>query len=497
MPLCSGAGVKNSVSENAAKNKVDENGFSGHPLRRGSHYPFGESNTVSKQIESMTMKPSETAVAIRAMIPTQVSLFLWGPPGISKSQVSSQVATSLGIAFIDVRLSQMDPTDLRGIPFPVIINGEHGVRWSPPLVLPRDLNLIETRETNYAETIVFEFSGLNPEGSNGIRYITDPKFDVRCVGGKGEARIVSKSATRVEVGIYDGETLVPGAVRFHVTGKARAIIALEEFNSAPPSVQAAAYQLVLDRRLGEYVVPEGAYLMGMGNRDTDKGVTFKMPTPIMNRFDHIEMVTNFDDWQAWALDRGIHAQVVGYLSAFKESLFRFDAGTAARGFPTPRSWEFVSKILQANEFLSEQIAIGLVTGAIGDAEGAKFMAFRKIAHELPRAEEILNGTLVTMKKKVEVQLAYALTTTLCYELRERAEKIKRLGEGWRKSPEFKKWLSESNNFLMFIMENFSPEICVMGARAAIAIHKLPFDTKAMSHFDTFANRFKDLIVPSS
>ena len=247
--------------------------------------------------------------------------------------------------------------------------------------------------------------------------------------------------------------------------------------------------------MGEYEVPDDVFIVALGNRDTDKGVTFKMPTPIMNRFIHIEMRSDFDDWQTWALTNRIHPEVVGYLTAFKECLFQFEPGTAARGFPTPRSWHFVSDILGTGSYMSEQISLGLITGAVGDAEGAKFMAFRKIAHELPRAEEILEGRLLKMPKKVEVQLAYALTTTLCYELKERADNIKRKGgDNWKNSAERKAWLTQADNFLMFMMENFQPEICVMGARAAISIHRLPFETTKMKNFDVFAGRFKDLIV---
>ena len=69
---------------------------------------------------------------------------------------------------------------------------------------------------------------------------------------------------------------------------AKAIVLLDELNTAAPSIQAAAYQLVLDRKLGDYRLPEACVVMAAGNRDTDKGATFKMPTPLMNRFVHIE-----------------------------------------------------------------------------------------------------------------------------------------------------------------------------------------------------------------
>ena len=444
------------------------------------------STAKKSKIEVLTLKPSDTAVAIKTMNNTCRSLFIWGPPGISKSAIARQVADSLDQPFIDVRLSQMDPTDLRGIPYPVKEFGVHGVRWSAPMILPRDLEF-NVAESVEAEETLIRFS--NP-------YNVKPEISVKSLTEGLTAEIVSQETDQFYVVLRDNKGKpAAGRIRWIVSGKIKAILALEEFNSAPPSVQAAAYQLVLDRALGEYKVPDGVQIIAMGNRDTDKGVTFKMPTPIMNRFVHIEMAPDFEDWQHWALSQRIHPEVVGFLSAFKDKLFRFDAAAASRGFPTPRSWHAVSDILVANDDMSEMVAMGLITGAVGDAEGLQFLAFRDIAAELPRTESILNGTLKQLEKRVEPALSYALTTTLCYELKERADNIRRKGgDKWHTTPERKEWLKQADNFLGFMLTNFQPEICIMGAKAAISVHKLPFDTQKMKHFDTFAGKFKELIM---
>jgi len=374
----------------------------------------------------------------------------------------------------------------------------NGVRWSAPLVLPRDLDLRGTYTLTEADTFRIAFPNLNPQGSNGIHYIQKIDVAATSLTPGAEARVVSQSLTDVEVALFDASgAMVPGKVKVAITGKARVLIAFEEFNSAPPSVVAASYQIILDRRLGEYVVPEGCYMAAMGNRDTDKGVTFKMPTPVMNRFVHIEMEPNFDDWQMWALGALIHPDVVGYLSAFKDQLFQFDAGTAARGFPTPRSWHFVSDILTHNEYLPIQVMMGLIIGAVGEGSGSQFIEFRKVAKDLPKPEAILSGVLKKLEKEIEVALAYALITTLCYELKARADDVKRKnGADWKSSADRQKWLKEADNFLAFLMENFDnrPEICVMGVRAAIQSHQLPFETTKMKNFDVFARKYKDLIV---
>ena len=146
-------------------------------------------------------------------------VMMWGPPGVGKSQMVAQVAEKHGVPVIDIRLSQMEPSDLRGIPFR---SGEH-VEWAVPAMLP-------------------------------------------------------------------------DAERHGVEG----ILFLDEITSAPPSVSAAAYQLILDRRLGEYRVPDGWAIFAAGNRQGDRGVTYSMPAPLANRFSHFEVDVNLDDWVAWA-----------------------------------------------------------------------------------------------------------------------------------------------------------------------------------------------------
>lgn len=445
------------------------------------------------------LRPSELPSAIRTMMDTGVSLFVWGPPGVSKSAVSQQVATALGIAFIDVRLSQMAPTDLRGIPYTTVVGGETGVRWSVPYVMPRDLDISVVVECMPMEETTVHFS--NPLGSNGIYYCTKPQVTVRSLTKGATAKIIEQGIDRAIVALVDDQTgeFVEGRLRFKVTGETKAILALEEFNSAAPSVMAAAYQLVLDKRLGEYVVPKGVYIMAMGNRETDRGVTFKMPTPVRNRYDHVAMVPYFPDWQVWAIGSRVHEQVIGFLSHFDNYLFQFDPSSDNNAFPTPRSWEFVSKILYSDTDMSENVERALICGAVGDAVGAQFWEFRKIADSMPDPEDILQGRLRKLENgrdhKTDISIAYALTTILCYRLKDRSDAIKKAHpQNWRSSAEYKEWVEQADNFLRFMLENFKVEVCVMGAKAAISIHKLPFDTAKQKYFDVFCNKFKDMII---
>lgn len=376
---------------------------------------------VASQADSLQLKPSEATIAIKHMILVNIDaarrgedrrgLFLWGPPGIGKSSLVRQVADELGMEVIDIRLTQMEPTDLRGIPVPVEENGETLVRWAPPAILPRDKD-------------------------------------------------------------------------------AKAIIILDELPNAAPSIQAGSYQLVLDGRLGEYVVPAGCIVMAAGNRETDKGSTFKMPTPLMNRFVHVEMKHDFDDWQSYALTKGFHTDVVGYLTAFKHELFVFNATSASRGFATPRSWEAVSAIIRGNPNLPEQVMLGLLCGAIGEGIAIKFLEYRKHTSQLPNASDILDGRVTELRgsENNQTSLMYALTTSMCYELRDRSEKM---NAGKMDEKTFNKSV---DMFLGYMLKNFKPELVIMGARTALSTFNIMFNPDGMKNWDPFAEQYQDLIL---
>ena len=119
----------------------------------------------------------------------------------------------------------------------------------------------------------------------------------------------------------------------------RWLINLEELPSAPPLVQAALYQLVLDRKVGEYKLPEGASLIACGNRESDRGVVHRMPTPLASRFVHLEIRVDAEDWLAWAAGNGIAAEAIFFIQMRPELLHSFDPQSREKAFCCPRTWE--------------------------------------------------------------------------------------------------------------------------------------------------------------
>ena len=361
---------------------------------------------MSQLTENLTVTSQQAKPAIKAAMKANRPSFLWGPPGVGKSELVEEITNELGGHMIDLRMAQMEPTDIRGIPF---FNKDLGVMdWAPPIELPTE-----------------ELASQYP-----------------CI-----------------------------------------VLFLDEMNSAPPAVQAAGYQLVLNGRVGKYVLPKNVHIIAAGNRDSDKGVTYRMPMPLANRFIHLEMRPDFASWQNWAIENQVHEDVVGYLSFAKQDLYDFDAKSSSRAFATPRTWTFVSQLLQEDEMEPETL-YNLVAGTVGEGLATKFVAHRKIASKMPNPSDILSGKVKDLDVK-EISAMYSLTISMCYELKSALETDK---------VDNKKFHEMCDNFFGYIMANFETELVVMGAKVALKTYKLPIEPSQLKNFDDFHKRYGNYIV---
>ena len=174
-----------------------------------------------------------------------------------------------------------------------------------------------------------------------------------------------------------------------------AILFFDEFPAAPPAVQAAAYQIVLDRQIGEFKLPDSCDIVAAGNRTEDKGLNYKIAPALRNRFVHLNVEPDINAWKDWALGNGIHQDILGYLNFNQGMLFRFDNGHNTGNFPTPRSWARLSEAVTLMESdkgfsgLSNNIAI--LSGYIGQGAAMEFNAFRKVAATIPNAKDVIEN----------------------------------------------------------------------------------------------------------
>ncbi len=284
------------------------------------------------------MKSSQIYEAVTHFAQKKLPVFIWGAPGIGKSSVVKQIANDHRYEFIDLRLSLLDPTDLKGIPFFDKENNQ--ASWASPDFLPKDKN------------------------SKGILF-------------------------------------------------------LDEINTAVPSVQASAYQLVLDRKVGNYELPENWSIVAAGNRQNDRGVTYKMPPPLANRFVHLEMDVDFEDWKNWAYKNDIDESIIGYLGFDQSRLFDFDPIKEQRSFPTPRSWEYVNKILSSG--VSKSLLNEAIGGCIGEENSIDFLAFKKVMHRLPDIDSIIKGDLKEIEEK-DTRVLFVLCAAIVNRLKRSNDK---------------------------------------------------------------------------
>ena len=254
---------------------------------------------------------------------------------------------------------------------------------------------------------------------------------------------------------------------------------LDELNGGAPAVQAAAYQLILNRKVGTYKLPDNVVIVAAGNRETDKGVTYRMPKPLANRFLHYEVRVDFQDWFDWAVVHNQHPDVLGYVTTFKEDLYKFDAGSAERSFATPRMWEFVSDTIQDVGDFNEEEVTDMVAAGIGEGLALKFKAHRQVAAQLPNPTDILDGKVKELKTD-NISAKYSLTTALCYELKDSFD---------NKKDE----MTRFDNFLEFVQNNFEAEMVVMACTIALGKYAIRPKFNQLKNWKGFIAKYGTLI----
>ena len=283
-------------------------------------------NLLNTQLEALAEDPS----LAKALPP----LMVWGAPGLGKSSILRDVAAERGIGFIDVRLAQREPVDIRGLPVP----GEEGVKWLVASEWPRD-------------------------------------------------------------------------------PKSRGIILFDEITAADRSLQVAAYEFILDRRLGElYKVPDGWYICAAGNRTQDRAVAATMSSALANRFLHVEMVDDVESWIAWASAHDIHPSVTGFIRFRPTCLFNQEGENLERGWPSPRSWERVSHMVKLLGDKSVSLLRKAVYGLVGNRAGVEFLEFFKMCATFDDILEMMTNPEMPVRIPPEADRRYALCSAMSYML---------------------------------------------------------------------------------
>ena len=311
------------------------------------------------------MNPKDLKTYLRRLLKEelQLSVMMWGAPGIGKSSIVQQLSGEFDMGLKDVRLSQLAPSDLRGLPVPD--QEERLSRWYPPEFLPRS--------------------------------------------GAG-------------------------------------ILFLDELNMAPPTMQGIAQQLILDREVGSYSVPEGWYIWAAGNRKEDRASVFEMPSPVANRFIHLQVEPEYEAFQSYALEAQLHEQVQAFLAFRPELLFSMNSDAPA--WPSPRSWEMASYLHEAELD---------VAAAVGEGAAGEFYTYLDVYADLPDLERIINGDGDDIPFPAEVSVQYAATMGLSVRISTAQEAVASL-----------QWMlnKASREFTQLCLKNVLPKLQKEGAFGA-------------------------------
>lgn len=168
----------------------------------------------------------------------------------------------------------------------------------------------------------------------------------------------------------------------------RGVLFLDEITSAPPAVQAPAYQVTLDRACNGFSVPDGWMVVAAGNAQTDRGVTYTMAAPLVSRMTTISVDTHLDDVMAYAINKGVNPLIIAFLRERPDLLHKFDGSAyTGRQFPTPRSWFAVSDKLDLD--VPREMRLELITGDVGDEAGIAFEEFTRVWELMPSLEAIM------------------------------------------------------------------------------------------------------------
>jgi hypothetical protein len=295
-------------------------------------------NTVSStELEQILRTQIESIMKDNTLVSKLPPILIHGSPGLGKSSIVKGIAEELGIGFVDVRLAQMEPCDIKGLPVPD--NENKVMQWYINGTWPRDPN-------------------------------------------------------------------------------SKGIVFLDEIKSCDRSIQVASYELILDRKLGDtYKIPDGWVVIAAGNNAGDRAVATTMSSALANRFMHLELNVNTEDWTLWAQHNGIHPSIIGFINYRNEYLFHMEGENLERGWPSPRSWERVSHILDLyKDNIKSPIVRKLIYGLVGNSVGVEFMEFLNINSQFDNILEIMRDP----KKKIVIpereDAKYAMVSSMVYLL---------------------------------------------------------------------------------
>lgn len=255
------------------------------------------------------MRAKQMKEAVKFAVKHKYPLLLKGAPGIGKTDIVTQACIETDTELIISHPVVSDPTDFKGLPFPV--KGEHKATFLP-------------------------FGDL-------LRLIDADKPTV---------------------------------------------FFLDDLGQASASVQAAAMQLLLARRINGHKVSDQVIFLAATNRRQDRAAVQGILEPVKSRFASIlELEVNTDDWVEWAIENDLPVELIAFIRFRPNLLHDFKPTGDIVNTPNPRTVAYVGRMMKAG--LSDSISYEMISGAAGEGFAAEFIGFLKIYRDLPDIEKLI------------------------------------------------------------------------------------------------------------
>lgn len=313
------------------------------------------------------MKLLDAYSIVKNSIRNNTPIMLWGPPGIGKSSLIHQISEEMGRNMLDLRLAQLEPTDLRGVPMPDSTTNR--AQWYLPAFWPERAEEPTTRTVK----------------------VTDDKGNT------------TNKKVKVEAGCCPNG---PG------------VVFLDEIEKAPVSVKNASLQLVLDRAIGTYKLPDDWAIVCAGNREEDGCFSAPLGAALSNRMIHLNIEPDVESWAAWARDNSVSEDIIGFLHFKPELLYK---QTEDHAFPSPRSWEMGSRLSTTVKTQREQKE--LLSASVGRGAASEFVVWSNVYKSVD-PEAIFVGKMPDFNGK-EQSFKYAVAMAVAFHLRKRKGGIKK------------------------------------------------------------------------
>lgn len=432
---------------------------------------------------NFALTPAEALEAMEATYALRHPLMLWGAPGIGKSQIAKQFADQNFPLLKDniEKLAQM------------LERAENAESESQKQSLMNEYNTFKStlldQDTNFID---FRLSQVAPEDLRGMPFPTKVYFDM-----KGKLILESELHNHKN---YKTETVMvwASASEFVLPDDWKGLILFDEINSAIPIIQAASYQLILDKRIGKLTLPEDAFIVAAGNRETDGGVTFTLATPLRDRFTHIEVIPNHIQWiDDYAIPNKLNPATIAYVKETGGTNFntlRPNSKSLAGG-SSPRSFAFVSEqqYLYDKGLIREKVFKAMVAGRLGNEIAIDYVNYIKNMSGLPSVDDILAGEVKVLEpEQKELSKSYFIALNLTYRIMSMFDKKKTKDitqEFWNKSVE---------NYMQFMDVNFSDDQVelILYSLLLLSKHDVEISYTEAPHFKVLVQRYSSIIKRS-